>query len=184
MAMAHKITDIKTFYGFVKAFVFNYNETSMAAEVLDNRFQDKIFLAVTEVNGCRLCNYVHSKNALKHGVGQEEIDMLSSGDYNALSKEEAEVIFFAQHYADTRGIYDKELYAKMETSLGEEKSKAVRGTLRKIMVGNTFGIALDLIKMRFSGKRDKDSSIIDEFGIVLGVFVMIPFVMIQKLFLK
>jgi len=182
MAMVHKITDIKTFYGFLKELIFNFKETRMAGKVLDSKFINKILLAVTEVNGCRLCNYVHSKNALKHGVNQEEIDMLLSKDYGALSKEEAEAIFFAQHYADTRSQYDKEAYEKMESHLGKEKSRAVVGTIRKIMFGNTYGIALDLIKMRLSGKPDKESSVLDEFGIVLGTFVMIPVLIIQKLF--
>jgi len=37
-------------------------------------------LAVTAANGCRYCSYFHARQALKNGVGQEEIDQLLTGD--------------------------------------------------------------------------------------------------------
>lgn len=184
MAMAYKLTDVKMFYGFLQDLIFNFKEVKRTRSLISRAFQEKIILAVTQVNGCRLCNYVHAKAALESGVGEDEIKMLLAGDFEGLTQDEAEAIFFAQHYAQARGDYDASLYKKLEDHLGIEKAKAVLGTIRIIMVANTHGIALDLIKMRFTGKRDKSSAIKDELGIGLGIFFMVPVIFIQSFFVK
>lgn len=180
--MDYKITDTKTFYSFFKDFIFNARNSKNSKNIISKEFKKKIILAVTQVNGCNFCSYVHSKHALKNGISQKEIDLLLSGDFGALSEQEAKAILFAQYYAESRASYDKEIYAKMETHLGKQKAKAVLGVIRKIMVANTYGIALELLQMRFSGKRDKQSHFVDEIGIVFGAFIMLPILLIQKAF--
>lgn len=182
MEMAYKITDLKTFYRFFKDFIFNMQDSKKSQNIISKDLKKKIILAVTQVNGCELCNYVHSKNALKHGVTQQEMDLLLSGDFGKLSKEDADIIFFAQHYAEARANYDQEAYEKLEASIGDKKAKALLGIIRKIMVANTYGIAIDLLKMRLTGKRDKASYFIDEIGILFGAFIIYPFLIIQKAF--
>lgn len=180
MKMAYKLTNIKMFYVFLQALIFNFKEVRQTRPLISKAFQEKIILAVTQVNGCRMCNYVHSKAALESGVGEDEIKMLLTGDFEKLTQEEAEGILFAQHYAEARGDYDKSLYKKLEEDLGVDRAKAVLSTIRIIMVANTHGIALDLLKMRITGKADKSSTLKDELGIAFGMFFMVPVVFIQK----
>jgi len=72
-------------------------------KVMSSEFIERIMLAVTEVNGCEVCSYAHTKIALEQGMSEEEIGKLLSGDTEDIPAEEAPAIFFAQHYADTRG---------------------------------------------------------------------------------
>ncbi|MDY0023535.1 MAG: carboxymuconolactone decarboxylase family protein [Candidatus Izemoplasmatales bacterium] len=41
---------------------------------VDNDLIERLMLATTEVNGCELCSYAHTKMALKQGFSQEEIN--------------------------------------------------------------------------------------------------------------
>lgn len=181
---AYKITNVKTFYRFVETLMTNFNDTKTADLYLAPAFRDKILLAVTQVNGCRYCSYVHSKNALKNGVDEEEINLLLSGDFGIIDGKEASAIFFAQHYAENRGYYDEDLFQMMKNMLGDDKTRAVMGTIRKIMVGNTHGIAMDLLKMRLQANADENSHFKDEIGIFFGIFFMIPYVLFKQLIQK
>jgi len=50
---------------------------------IHRKFIERIMLAVTQVNGCRLCSYAHTKIALENGLEQNEISALLSGDLQA-----------------------------------------------------------------------------------------------------
>ena len=69
---------------------------------------ESISLAVTQVNGCKLCSYAHAKNALKAGMTEEEVEFLLSGGFDNAPKEQLEALLFAQHYAETKGNLDPE----------------------------------------------------------------------------
>jgi len=42
-------------------------------KMLSRAFRERLMLAVTSVYGCRYCNWVHTREALKSGVTQEEV---------------------------------------------------------------------------------------------------------------
>ena len=63
-------------------------------------FIERIMLAVTEVNGCAICSYAHTKMALEAGMSNEEIQNMLSGIFDNVPTEEMAAIMFAQHYAD------------------------------------------------------------------------------------
>jgi AhpD family alkylhydroperoxidase len=46
-------------------------------------------LAVTEVNGCEMCSYAHTKMALEAGLSNDEIQQMLAGDNWA---------YFPQHF--------------------------------------------------------------------------------------
>lgn len=50
-------------------------------------------LEVTEVNGCEVCSYAHTKIALEKGLSNKEIQMLLSGNVERVSADEAVAIF-------------------------------------------------------------------------------------------
>ncbi len=39
--------------------------------LINATFQERIMLAVTEVNGCEVCSYYHTKEALKAGLSED-----------------------------------------------------------------------------------------------------------------
>ena len=69
-------------------------------KLVSRAFQKRIMLVVTEVNGCQLCSYWHTREALKSGMPEEEIKNMLSGNLENIPQEEAIALFFAQHYAE------------------------------------------------------------------------------------
>ena len=53
-------------------------------------------LAVTQVNGCRLCSYQHTNEALKKGVDLAQVESILEGDLAAAPDEELTALVFAQ----------------------------------------------------------------------------------------
>ena len=80
-----------------------YMMRNKKSKQIDQNFIERIMLAVTQVNGCEICSYGHTKLALEQGMSNKEIQMLLSGNTEGIPSEEATAIFFAQHYADNRG---------------------------------------------------------------------------------
>lgn len=71
---------------------------------MDQQFMERIMLTVTEVNGCEICSYAHTKMALEAGMKDEEIENMLAGVSDNIPAEQLSAIMFAQHYADTRGF--------------------------------------------------------------------------------
>ncbi|MCA9903580.1 MAG: carboxymuconolactone decarboxylase family protein, partial [Anaerolineae bacterium] len=59
---------------------------------ISKAFAERVMMAVTQVNGCRYCDFGHARMALKVGVTQAEIDALRLGDLQALPEAEAVAI--------------------------------------------------------------------------------------------
>ena len=74
---------------------------------IHRKFIERIMLAVTQVNGCRLCSYAHTKIALENGLEQNEISALLSGDLQAAPEYEHRALIFSQYYAETNGHPEK-----------------------------------------------------------------------------
>lgn len=66
---------------------------------LEGAFIERIMLAVTEVNGCPLCSYAHTRMALESGMSMEEIQQMLGGSVDAVPGERLVAVLFAQHYA-------------------------------------------------------------------------------------
>ena len=70
---------------------------------LSPEFIERIMMSVTEVNGCAICSYAHTKMALEIGMSSKEIQNILSGVMDDIPPDEIPGIIFAQHYADSRG---------------------------------------------------------------------------------
>ena len=150
-------------------------------KVMSSEFIERIMLAVTEVNGCAVCSYAHTKIALEQGMSEEEIGKLLSGDTKDIPAEEAPAIFFAQHYADTRGNPSRDSWQRMVKTYGAEKANGILGSIQVIMIGNIYGIAMSAFQSRLKGKPIGKSSLSYEAGMLMSVFVLFPFTLIGSL---
>jgi AhpD family alkylhydroperoxidase len=63
--------------------------------------REEVMLAVTSVNDCRYCSWVHTGLALENGVDMEELDLLLGKSLDNASEREAVAILFGKHFADT-----------------------------------------------------------------------------------
>ena len=149
-------------------------QAAKKAGLISDEFQNHLNLAVTEVNGCTLCSYKHSKDALELGMSEDEIKMYLSGDMKNANKDEAVGLMFAQHYAETGGIYSIEAWDRVVETYGEKKANGVLGAIKMAMFGNAFGISVGSIWNRIKLNPPTNSNFKDEISIVCKGFLAMP----------
>lgn len=144
------------------------------------QLKERIMLSVTNVNGCELCSYVHTKIALKSGLEASEIKALLGGEKEQIREEDLIAILFAEHFASSKENPDKEILTKLVDTYGEERANLILAATVMISLTNTLGITMDLFKSRLLFKADKRSSFFNEIGIIL----LMPYAGLQLLFGK
>jgi AhpD family alkylhydroperoxidase len=150
-------------------------------KLISRQFIERIMLAVTEVNGCEVCAYGHTKMALETGMSRKEIEKLLNGNGELIPGEQVHAIMFAQHYADTGGHPSFQSWEKLIESYGEEKSHVILGVIRMIMIGNIYGIPLSAVIRRFRRKKVHKTNIFYELTMLFSVVVLFPFALLQAL---
>lgn len=151
---------------------------------ISKAFSERIMLAVTQVNGCRYCNYYHTRLALSVGVSSEEVQSLMDGDLENAPQEEQVALLFAQHYADTKGHPDEEACDRLHGTYGAAMASDILAYIRMIMFGNVYGILFDSLWLRIKGSPVEGSNLWQEVGGVFGIFLMIPFIAVRQLLRK
>lgn len=149
--------------------------------VLDTDFVERIMLAVTEVNGCAICSYAHTKMALEVGMSNEEIQKMLSGVITDVPDNQVQGIMFAQHYADSRGNPSKEAWDRIIKIYHQEKSLGILGAIRIIMMGNALGIPWSSFLGRIKGKPDERSTFTYEIGGIIFGILLIPIAIVHSL---
>ena len=152
--------------------------------LVSKALQNHIMLAVTEVNGCAICAYAHTKDALEMGMPQEDIEKLLSGTVEHMDADEAVALFFAQHYAETKGEFTEKAWQRVIDTYGEQKARGILAVTRAIMFGNAYGIASGALFYRIKRKPVSNSRLGQELAITFLGLVLIPFAMIRGLFVK
>lgn len=147
---------------------------------ISDEFFERIMLAVTEVNGCALCSYEHSRLALEAGLSNEEIEMILSAGEIEFPENEREAILFAQHYAATKGNPTKKSLMVLGATYGSEVATQIIAVIKTIMVGNAYGIAYGTLKLRLKGDPVNQSSLKRELAILSfpALVVLAPVVFI------
>lgn len=174
-----RIHDLKTQNKDIKTFLAhssNFVETKLNP-VIEKKFSESICIAVTQVNGCKLCSYTHTEGALKSGMSEDEINYLLSGDFNNAPKEQFNALVFAQHYADTEGNPTPEATKKLIESYGEEKTKDIMSSILIMMVTNLHGNTMEAFKLRLKGNGVQDSSFFQELAVIINFFKIMPVIL-------
>lgn len=130
------------------AFLFTHRHSikkAMKGETLPADFRERIILAVTGVNQCRYCSYVHTRLALKTGISKNETDELLKGVFGEVPSEERIALAYAQHWAEQRGNPDPEVQATFESTYSPEQREAIYAVIRLINFNNLCGNTLDWI---------------------------------------
>jgi AhpD family alkylhydroperoxidase len=151
------------------------------SKLLDEQFVERLQLAVTEVNGCAVCSYQHTKMALRQGMSNEEICSFLSGDNNFIKPEEVKAIMFAQHFADSKGLPKKYAYDTIVKEYGKTKASIILAACQVIIVGNMVGIPLSAFQSRLKGKIYKGSTLFYELGMLIAGIVCLPIAIVHGL---
>ncbi len=139
---------------------------------VDQAFAERIMLAVTQVNGCRYCQYGHSRMALRAGVSAGEIRQLASGTWDDLPEGQLPALMYAQHYAETGGKPDTEANERLAQIYGEETAQDIQANIRMITMGNLLGNTFDAFVSRLRGKPAPNSSFWQELAVLLETFTI------------
>jgi AhpD family alkylhydroperoxidase len=153
-------------------------------QIIDEDFVERLMLAVTEVNGCSVCSYAHTKMALESGFTEEEIDSFLTGSEAYVKPEEAKAILFAQSYADAHGVFASESYESLVETYGRQKSEVILAATRVMMVGNILGLPMSAFLSRMKGKPYENSSLFYELFMILVPLILFPLSALAVLFRK
>ena len=129
---------------------------TMKSGIISHAFRERLMLAVTAINGCKYCAYFHTKQALKTGLTQEEVDLLLAGIIANCPEDETIALIYAQYWAESNAKPDAEAVDKLNEVYGKEKAEAIHIILRMIRMGNLSGNTWDYFLYRISfGKRGR-----------------------------
>ena len=177
----------KKLYSFRESFVHMFKlflsvsdmRRAVQKKAINKQFNSRIMLAVTEVNGCPVCSYAHTKMALEAGLSEEEVSMLLEGSSQEdTPKEELSAILFASYYAEFRGHVEKNIWDKVVDEYGLQTALGILAAIRIITIGNVYGIAFGSFISRFKkdkSKRDKRTNLFYE---LVTILTMLPFMLI------
>jgi len=125
---------------------------------ISDSFRERIMLTVTEVNGCRYCQYAHAKMAINAGLNASEIEFLADGVFHHCPPEEVPALLYAQHWAEADGNPEHQTREEVVKIYGEDVINAMELAMRMIRMGNLMGNTWDYILYRVSfgrwGKED------------------------------
>ncbi|NMC05213.1 MAG: carboxymuconolactone decarboxylase family protein [Candidatus Lokiarchaeota archaeon] len=142
----------------------NPNEASQG---LTPQFREHVMLAVTAVNKCRYCSWVHSRLALQAGCSTADIEAFLGSDFSNAGKDELVALAFAQHYAEARGKPDLAAARKLLLTYGRERASAIMACIQTITIGNLTGNTLDAFRARLRGVHVEGGSLLLEFIVFL-----------------
>ncbi|MGD9568699.1 MAG: carboxymuconolactone decarboxylase family protein [Sedimentibacter sp.] len=153
---------------------FKYFIAARRKKLLSPEFIERIMLAVTEVNGCEVCSYAHTKMALEQGMSAKEIKDILSGETGNIPEDEAVAVLFGQHYADQRGKPSAESWQRLVDQYGEASAQGILAAVRIMTVANIHGIAFSAMRSRLKGKPVSKTSLLYEVSIILAIFIYLP----------
>ncbi|MDD5018573.1 MAG: carboxymuconolactone decarboxylase family protein [Eubacteriales bacterium] len=176
-----RIYGVSINYRLMNDFLSNIGDIRKARKANDvgAAFEKRIMLAVTQVNGCRMCSYFHTREALKIGMPEQEIRDILGGELRGAPEEETAALAFAQHYADTAGHYDPAAWERIVRTYGEARARSILAYIRAIMVGNAQGNILGALKSRFRGRPEPNSTFFKELAVLFSDIFIIPYILIK-----
>lgn len=125
--------------------------STLSDPTIDAAFRERILLAVTSVNQCRYCAWVHTDLASSSGMSAEEIARLLSQETVAVPENELPAIQFALHYAETEGKPSESFIRELKGRYGEKTADSILNYIRMIYFANLSGNTFDAFMSRLKG---------------------------------
>ena len=106
--------------------------------MLDPRLRERIMVAVSRVNACAGCTWVHERWALRAGVSAAELEAIGLGDLARLDDRSCAAVIYAAALAEDRfrGTADRELAALARRHLTAAELRAVEAIARMMALAN------------------------------------------------
>jgi len=176
-----RIHSVATYFRILDALVRAGFGAVLTPRTIGKAAAERLMLAVTQVNGCRYCSYLHTRLALRAGVEGEEARGLMAGELEATPAAEHTALIFAQHVADTEGQPDVEAFERVLAEYGPEATHEIMANIRAILIGNIYGVAFDALLFRFRLRPLEGSGLWRELAILVGSAIWGPVVVLRAL---
>jgi AhpD family alkylhydroperoxidase len=131
-------------------------------QTVDPAFRERILLAVTSVNQCRYCAWMHTDLALSAGMSREEVSALLGQKAEQVPELELTAVRYAVHYAESNARPGKDKTQELYETYGDATAAAIENYIRLIFFANLSGNTFDAFISRLRGKADPESSAIFE----------------------
>ncbi len=169
---------IKNIYKGARGFVLLRFQRK--TRLMNKKLKERIMLAITEVNGCAMCSYVHTKVALSSGMTPTEIKEILGGDSTNIPTDEAVAVMFAQEFAYSKERPSQSSIDRIVNEYGYDKAELIVAACHMITMTNGMGINMDNLYKRITFRRDKESNIIVE--VVNPLLTMLTFPILVMVF--
>jgi AhpD family alkylhydroperoxidase len=170
---------VRNIYYASKSFVIL--KASKKYKLMNKQLKERIMLSITEVNGCSLCSYVHTRAALSSGMTRENIKMILDGNHDKIPVEDAVAVMFSQDFAYSKENPSDESINRLIEEYGIKKAELVIAASNVITMTNGMGIGMGLFFNRLRFKRDKRSNIFSEIFNPLLTMVLFPILVLLNL---
>jgi AhpD family alkylhydroperoxidase len=122
-----------------------------SGKALEPAFRERLMLAVTGVNQCRYCSYVHSRMALNAGITPDQVHRLDAGSLDGCPEKEIIALLYAQHWAESQGKPDPAARQRLVETYGADEAHKIELTIRIIQIANLLGNTFDYLLYRLKG---------------------------------
>ena len=105
-------------------------------KAISRRFAERIMLAVSGVNRCAYCSWLHTRTALEKGLSQDEIRGLLEGSLGEVPENETVAILYAQHWSESEGRPSQEARQRVVDHYGRTTTAYIERTIKTVTFGN------------------------------------------------
>lgn len=171
-----RLIDIKTQNEDIRTFLSHSDDfvDLLKNPIISKTFNERINLAITQVNGCKLCSYAHTKLALRSGIKQDEVHYLLTGGLDQAPKEEVEALLFAQHYAESKGHPEADIVAKLNATYNKEEARDIMSIIYFMTLMNLQGNSIEALTLRLKGRAVASSTLWREIAVIFNVLKIVP----------
>lgn len=134
--------------------------------------REEVMLAVTSVNDCRYCSWVHTGLALENGVDMDDLDLLLGKSLDNVEEREAVAILFGKHFADTVRQPSAQARAKLAAHFSPAEQREIMAYIHAIYFANLTGNSADAILARLRGHQVEGSVMAQLLAAIVGAPVL------------
>lgn len=126
---------------------------------LDRRERERIMLAVSRVNACQACTFVHQRWALSAGLSAEELQAIELGEFAALDDRSRAAVAYATALAERRfrAAPPDDVAAAAALNLSPAERSAVEAVARLMALANLSANTAEAIFASLAAARTRRS---------------------------
>lgn len=152
-------------------------------KILSKDLKSSIMLAVSSVNGCTMCSWVHTKKALSSGMEVSDIKNILSGQYDHVPNDQLIAILYAEHYAETKENPSLESLKRLVAEYGQDKAMVIQSLCHIITMTTTLGITFTGFRNRLLFKKSYNKFYRELIIFCSMVFLFPPLYLYHQFFL-